>query len=197
MGKVKIPIKIGMKEFEGILLIANDTYQPDTFEVQTTSTGHSFVEWDTQYIPNGIYDIHLEIVDGENKTFCSATNSVTVSNLVSFDLFTQLVGDQKWFFARLAVPLAKWEIKVYEADHNKYLGSFVGMTTNGLINFIWDLKDAHGKLFTNDDFREEYFIKPLTNSNLKTATPLNHPKPGNSRPPHPGEAPRRLTAPVR
>jgi hypothetical protein len=177
-------------------MVANDSYVPCVVQVQTNAAGQWFLEWDTQYVPNGIYDVHLELIDLRENTFYSATNSITVSNLVSFNTDLAPFGDRMWLFARVAVPCAKWEVKMYD-KRNEHIGSFFGTTTNGLINFIWDLKDANGRLLTNEDFRGEFCVTPSPDSRSMPTAPPGRPKLQGGPPPPPDETPRKLVAPRR
>jgi hypothetical protein len=132
-GEVRLPINVCASNLDGIFLTANGGPISGSIQIQTNDFGKWFVDWDTQKVPNGIYDICLE-ADSGNQRFLSSSKTITVSNMISFDSFP-FYGDQMWMFARLAVSCAKWKIKVF-SDEGKYIGYFAGTTTNGLINFI-------------------------------------------------------------
>lgn len=170
-GEVKLPIEVRVGDLDGIFMIANGGPIPDGVQIRTNSAGHWFADWDTQNVPNGIYDIYLE-ADSGDKSFLSTTKSITVSNMICLDSLP-IFGTRTWVLARLAVPHADWTVKVFNSK-DRYIGYFAGTTTNGFINFVWDLEDKNGKKYTNENsFRFDYTITPL--DNLKPAVPHEHP----------------------
>ena len=186
-GEVKLPIKVPAGDLDGIFMVANGGPIPCGGQIQTNSAGHWFVDWNTQNVPNGIYDICLE-ADFGDKSFLSATQSVTVSNMISFGAFP-MFGTQMWVFGRLAVPHADWTVKVFNAE-DKYIGYFAGTTTNGFINFIWDLEDTNGGKYSSESFRSDYTIIPL--DSFKPAIPLEHPNLQTLSTPSPDKIPHKL-----
>lgn len=187
-GEVKLPIEVHVSNLDGIFMVANGGPIPSGVQIQTNSAEHWFVDWDTQNVPNGIYDICLE-ADSGDKSFLSTTKSITVSNMISFNPFP-IFGTRTWVFARLAVPRADWTVKVFNGE-DKYIGYFVGTTTNGFINFVWDLEGKNGKKYTNENsFRFDYTITPL--DNLKPAVPREHPNLQTPSPPLTDKVPHKL-----
>lgn len=186
-GEVKLPIEVPTGDLEEIFMVANGGPIPFSGQIQTNSTGHWFVDWNTQNVPNGIYDIYLE-ADLGDKQFLSTTQSITVSNMVSFNAFP-MFGTQMWIFGRLAVSNADWTVKMFN-DENKYIGYFSGTTTNGFINFIWGLEDTNGVKYSSEFFRSDYTITPL--DNLRPAIPPEHPNLQTLSTPSPETEPRKL-----
>jgi hypothetical protein len=186
-GEVKLPIEVPAGDLDGIFMVANGGPIPCGGQIQTNSAGHWFVDWNTQNVPNGIYDIYLE-ADLGDKRFLSTTQSITVSNMISFNAFP-MFGTRVWVFGRLAVPRADWTVKVFNAA-DKYIGYFVGTTTNGFINFVWDLEDTNGGKYPDESFRSEYTITPL--NNFTPAIPREHPNLQTPSTPSPEKTPRKL-----
>ncbi len=172
-GEVTLPFKARPEDFDGIYFVVNDGHSPMGVQIETNSAGHGVVRWLTENFENGLYDVYLEGEVGE-RTFYGPTNSLIVSNLISVDSWP-VCGTQMWVFARLAVPHAEWKVKVFDERHN-YLGNFVGSTTNGLINFIWDLTSTTGSHFTNESFYSLDFSYEAIGGS-KPVIPLVHPNP--------------------
>jgi hypothetical protein len=194
-GKVVLPLEIKIKSFDGIFLTANGGPMSGySVVIHTNSAGRWFLDWDTQNYPNGIYDIYLEADSGDDCYF-SVTNTITVSNMVSFDSFPFFGShSQMWIFARLAVQKADWKVKVFDGK-DKYIGYFVGSTTNGFINFFWDCTDTNGKTFTNEEsFRTDVSITYPDDSHAPV--PTNRPNPLLSNtPPLEDKTPHKLIPP--
>ena len=172
-GQVTLPFSFRPCDSESIYFVVNEGASPMGVTVEATRTGGGVVRWQTDDFENGLYDVYLEADLGE-RTIFSTTNTLIVSNAISFDSW-RVCGTQMWVFARLAVPHADWKVKVFEEGSN-YLGNFVGSTTNGLINFIWDLKSVTGAALTNaNSFTLEYSFEPVGSS--KPIIPLIHPNP--------------------
>jgi hypothetical protein len=173
-GKVELPLEIKIKSFDGIFLTANGgPVSRYSMVIHTNSTGRWLLDWNTQNYPNGIYDICLEADSGDDR-YVSATKTITISNMVSFDPFP-FYGSQMWIRARLAVRHANWKVKVFDGD-SQYVGSFTGTTTNGFVSFIWKFEDINGKTLTaKTSFSTEVSVTPLDNS--KPEVPTNHPDP--------------------
>jgi hypothetical protein len=192
-GKVELPLEIKIKPFDGIFLTANGgSVSGYSVVIHTNSTGRWYLDWNTQNYANGIYDIYLEADSGDDS-YCSVTNTITVSNMVSFNA-VPLFGSRMWIFARLAVQNANWKVKVFDSK-DKYIGYFIGSTTNGFINFIWDFKDTNGKVFTNENsFSTDVSITFPDDSHAPV--PTNHPNPllSNS-PPLEDKIPHKLIPP--
>lgn len=172
-GKVELPLEVEHKSLDGAFLTANgEPVSGYSTKIHTNSTGHWFLDWNTQDYPNGIYDIYLEANSGD-ESYCSATNTITVSNMVSFDPFP-IYGSHMWIRARLAVRRADWKVKVFD-DKDRYVGHFDGTTSNGFISFIWKFEDINGRALTNSSFTTEVSVTPL--DNCKPEVPTNHPDP--------------------
>jgi hypothetical protein len=172
-GQVNLPVNVRPCDFDGIYFVVNEGPSPMGVAVETNNTGYGIVRWLTENFENGLYDVYLEADVGERR-FYSPTNSLIVSNLISFDSWP-VCGTQMWVFARLAVPHADWNVKVFD-ERTNYIGNFVGTTTNGLINFIWDLQSTTGTRFTNENsFSLDYSFEAVGDS--KPIIPLVHPDP--------------------
>jgi len=181
-GKVALPLEIKIKSLDGIFLSANGAPGSSySVRIQTNSVGRWFLDWNTQDYPNGIYDIYLEADSGDDSYF-SVTKTITVSNMVSFDAFPFFGSySHLWIFARLAVQRADWKVKMLDSK-NKYIGYFVGSTTNGFINFFWDFTDTEGKTFTNEEsFSTDVSITIPDGSHAPV--PTNRPNPTLSNTP--------------
>jgi hypothetical protein len=190
-GQVKLPFNVRPRDFGGIYFVVNERPSPMWVAVETNNTGYGVVQWQTENFENGLYDVYLEADVGE-RSFYSATNSLIVSNLISFDSWP-VCGTQMWVFARFAVPHADWKVKVFD-ERTNFIGNFVGSTTNGLINFIWDLKSATGTHFTNEhSFSLEYSFEPIGDS--KPIIPLVHPDPMIAPPVYTDPIPRKMRPP--
>jgi hypothetical protein len=173
-GKVELPLEVKLKSFDGIFMTANGgPVSGYSATIHSNSTGRWFLDWNTQDYPNGVYDIYLE-ADSGDSSYYSATNTIVVSNLVSFDPFPSY-GSQMWIRARLAVQCADWKVKMYDSK-DQYVGYFKGTTTNGFISFIWKFQDINGKTFSSEPFYStKILVTPL--DNCKPALPTNHPNP--------------------
>jgi len=171
-GAVELPLEMRLKSFDGIFLTANGgPVSGSATRIYSNSAGQWFLDWNTQDYPNGIYDIYLEADSGDESDF-SATNTVVVSNMISFDPFP-IYGEQMWIHARLAVQRANWKVKVF--DEMKYVGHFEGTTTNGFISFIWKFEDVNGKTLASSHFTTEVSATP--SADCQPEIPTNHPDP--------------------
>jgi hypothetical protein len=173
-GKVALPLEVELRSFDGIFLTANGgPVSGYSAVICTNSTGRWILDWDTQDYPNGIYDIYLEADSGDSNYY-SVTNTITVSNMVSFDPWPTY-GSQMWIHARFAVRHADWKVKMFDGE-GQYVGYFTGTTTNGFISFIWKFQDIDGKTLTNGPFYStQVSVSPLDYS--KPEVPTNHPNP--------------------
>jgi hypothetical protein len=175
-GDVSLPFKVNASNFneKRIYLIVNhSTGSPMSVSIGQDSAGRYSAHWSTTDCPNGLYDVYLEDDDESGEPqYYSATNSIMLSNWMTFPPWN-VAGGHMWVFARVAAPHADWRVEVSDAKSN-YLGYFAGTTTNGLINFIWDFKDAKGVYHTNESFWNlAYSATAVAGS--KASVPLVHP----------------------
>jgi hypothetical protein len=190
-GEAKLPFNSRLGAYAKIYFVVNEGPSPMGVAIETNATRQAYVHWLTENFENGLYDVYLEADFGERSIY-SVTNSIIVSNLISFDSWP-VCGTQMWVFARLAVQRADWKVKVYDEGSN-YIGNFAGTTTNGLINFIWDLKAANGKYLTNGNlFDLDYSFMPVGDS--KPVIPLFHPDPMIAPSVYTDPIPRKINAP--
>ncbi len=176
-GDVSLPFKVNVSNFNDkriYLIVNHSTGSPMSVSICQDSAARYSAHWHTQDCPNGLYDVYLEddADDGSGEPlYYSATNSIILSNWITF-LPWNVAGSQMWVFARVAAPHSDWRVEVCDAKSN-YLGYFVGTTTNGLISFFWDYKDAKGVYHTNESYNLEYSATAVAGS--KAAIPLVHP----------------------
>jgi hypothetical protein len=170
-GIVNIPIELGATNqgIAGIHLYADGIALP-MCTVVIPDKGFPVANWDTAFMQNGTYSLHAECdFVGSAEVLVGVTNSVTVSNLVTFDEFTTMFGDQMWIDARLAFSAAQFEIDMF-ADTN-YIGTFGGSTTNGQISFLWDLTDPSSQTLTNATFQGDFYLAAAA-GNPRTNKPV-------------------------
>jgi hypothetical protein len=157
-GEVEIPIELGTTNVEklAVQLFADGIALP-VCEVNIPDVGFPVARWNTAFLGNGTYSLHAECSFlGTEDVLVGVTNSVTVTNWVSFNEFQGSFGEQMWVYAEVAITNAVFEIAMY-ADED-YIGSFYGGTTNGLISFVWPLTGANNEVFTNETFQGEFYI---------------------------------------
>lgn len=176
-GDVSLPFKVNVSNFNDkriYLIVNHSTGSPMSVSISQDSAARYSAHWHTQDCPNGLYDVYLED-DADNDSaeplYYSATNSIILSNWITF-LPWNVAGGHMWIYARVAAPHSDWRVEVSDAKSN-YLGYFVGNTTNGLINFIWDYKDAKGVYHTNEGYHLEFYATAVAGS--KAVVPLDHP----------------------
>ena len=178
-GDVNLPFKVNVSNFNDkrIYLIVNHSMgSPMSVSISQDSAARYSADWHTQDCPNGLYDVYLEDDaddDSGEPLYYSATNSIILSNWITFPGLN-IAGSHVWVYARVAAPHSDWRVEVSDAKSN-YLGYFVGTTTNGLINFIWDYKDAKGAYHTNEygGFSLEFSATAIAGS--KAVVPSVHP----------------------
>lgn len=167
-GEVELPIEIGANiQADDIILMASGD-NPAFSEIATNAQGQLVMKWNTQFVPNGTYVLQLQATEGIETEVLSATRMVTVSNEIWFDDFTTSFGNQLWIVANLQSANADYEIAMHDGTSGQYLGSFIDQTTDGTINFVWDLTDGQGNAFTNESFRADFNLSansgPVTNA---------------------------------
>ncbi len=161
-GIVDLPVEIGLVALESVALMV-DGDNPAKADIVTNSIEQLVLRWNTAFAPNGTHSIWLEATrDFDNQPpIRSSTNSVTITNDVSFVDFTSTFGSQMWILAFLTMQSADYQVKVYDGQSTNYLGAFpVDTTTDGMISFIWDLTDGLGNTFTNESFRLDFYVGP-------------------------------------
>jgi hypothetical protein len=107
---------------------------------------------------NGNYAVRAELDFETNNAVVSVPVTLTVSNLISFpNSMAQIFGSRMWIYAQ-TIPKAAVEIDICDANTN-YLGSFFPVSdTNGVISFLWNLKDANGHSLKNTAFFGEFTV---------------------------------------
>lgn len=117
---------------------------------------------------NGIYPIQLRTTlnldksVGDDTPFLLLTNkplSITVSNLVMYtDWDDLIVGSNYTFKATCVISNVNWEIDIYDA-WGFPVNLQTGTSTNGRIEWTWDLTDFNG--FTRDSLDSDPFFDPI------------------------------------
>jgi len=175
-GDVSLPFKGNVSNFNKgqiYLIVNHSTGSPMSVSISQDAAGRYSAHWHTQDCPNGLYDVYLEDDDESGEPqYYGATNSIILSNWITFPTWN-VAGSQMWVFARVAAPHSDWRVEVSDAKSN-YLGYFVGTTTNGLINFIWDYKDAKGVYHTSEGYYSLGFSATAV-AGSKAVVPLVHP----------------------
>lgn len=157
-GEVRIPIELGTTNElrPGIQLFA-DGIALSVCNVEIPERGFPVAHWNTAFLRNGTYSLHAECSFlGSEEVLVGTTNSVTVTNWVTFSDFQGLFGEQMWVYAELAIEEADVEIDMF-AD-GEYIGSFPGSTSDGIVSFVWNLTDGNDYVFTNATFRGEFYV---------------------------------------
>lgn len=166
-GEVELPIEIGANiNAEDILLLASGD-NPAHSEITTNVEGQVVMRWNTQFVPNGEYSVWLEATEGFDSAVRGSARLVTVSNDLWFNDFHTSFGGQLWVLAKLQSANMDYEIALHDGASGDYLGRFIDATTDGTINFVWDLTDGQGYTFTNESFRADFYVSansgPMTN----------------------------------
>jgi len=104
---------------------------------------------------------------------CGPVRTTTVTNLVRFDPASTSFGKKVWVHAYLAIPSADYRIEI--CDTNMILlKTLKNHTERGVIDEVWDLRTADGKVRTNEEFSAEIYITPThmdTNGFVRSNAP--------------------------
>lgn len=144
-GELEWPLEIGSDDvaIPEVMLHADGVFQGAS-EVITRQDGSLAMKWDTRFIRNGVRKIDLAMVRNSDDTpVRGRTNSVSVNNPISFFDYPLSFGYQMWVLAELSVQQADFEVWMHD-ENNVPLVGFAGSTTDGFINFVWNLTDFDG-----------------------------------------------------
>lgn len=161
--------------------------QPIALYVNGSAAAHSFLfqgpdgqwllNWDTTFLANGTYSIHAgftykaEVPPGQRPTFSGATNTVQVTNLISFNELTRQFTDILFINGALLDQNATYRVDLYDEDGTPLVyGIFT--TTNGMIQLYWDLKDGNGNQIAFGSVRSEFRIGPPGTTNFSNLDPI-------------------------
>jgi hypothetical protein len=130
-------------------------------------------------LANGVHALQLRSSINLNYIIGQWTQTVTVSNHPVQVLITNQITYTNWddliwnntnftFKAQSTEPRVNWRIKVYGAS-GRFMNEKTGFTTNGHIQWTWDLRDQSGQVHDDSDIDHVFF------SNIKI-WPLNKPE---------------------
>jgi hypothetical protein len=141
--------------------------------------GQWLFNWDTGFLTNGNYSIKAgfqykhEVPLNEESTFFGQTNSVQVTNIITFDQLTSQFTDYLLIDTKLAVQNASCRVELYDEDGSPLVyGTFT--TTNGLIQISWDLTDGGGNQLAFGSVRADFRIGPPGTTNFSSLNPVPH-----------------------
>jgi hypothetical protein len=171
-GDVEIPLELGAtnENIPGMHLYADGIAVP-MCTVDIPGNRFPVARWNTAFMRNGTYSLHAECdFAGSAEVLIGVTNSVTVSNSVTFTEFDSMFGEQMWVYAELSMAEAQFEIDMFTGTN--FIGTFSGNTTNGQISFLWDLVDPSSQSLTNSVFEGAFYVaaaagNPRTNSPVR------------------------------
>ena len=173
---VELPIELGSTNIgEAQIKFFIDGVPCPGANIGIGTNGYHVVKWQSNFVPNGTHDVWLFAdLTGSEDVYFSATNTVIVTNYVSFNVNLNSFGEQIWVFADFAEPVSV-EIKIYDDDSNAYLGSFFeDSDPDGIISFLWDVNYPPQNPVTNKFIRGEFYGIPQSSSSLGNGSmPLN------------------------
>ncbi|MGI8965028.1 MAG: hypothetical protein ACR2H1_02950, partial [Limisphaerales bacterium] len=162
-GFIPVPLKSYIDK-QPISLVINSNRADARFTQR--ADGNWYINWDTGFLTNGNYSIALEFQYNPDaqppnqSSITGNTKSVTVANDVTF---SQLASSFSGFLVidvQLALQEAEWRIEIFD-EVNQPLGFFEGTTTNGLIQFSWDLTDGNGNQVAFSHIRTDFYTQPI------------------------------------
>jgi hypothetical protein len=127
--------------------------------------GQWLLNWNTGFLTNGNYSIKAgfqykhEVPLTEDSTFFGQTNSVQITNLITFAELTSQFTDFLLIDAKLAVQNATYRVDLYDED-GTLLVYGVFTTTNGSVQLSWDLTDGNGNQLAFGSVKSEFRIGP-------------------------------------
>jgi hypothetical protein len=134
-----------------------------------------YIGWDTDFLPNGSYEIKLAYQYGVSSqvTVWGASKSVVINNSIAFDRLTsQFTDSGVYIMARLASSNTTYTIQLYDEYGNPLVGT-QRSTTNGRIALYWDLTDGNGNQISFGNIRGVIRLN-VGGTSLNSATPIQH-----------------------
>ncbi len=139
--------------------------------------GQWLLNWDTTFLTNGNYSIsagftyRAVVPPSLQPTFFGPTNTVQVTNLITFAELTRQFTDFLFIEAQLAVQNATYRVDLFDEDGTPLVyGVFA--TTNGSIELGWDLTDGSGNQLAFGSVRSEFRIGPPGTTNFSSLDPV-------------------------
>lgn len=142
-------------------------------------------------IPSGTYQIQLQTTirlsddtteDSHLLVLTNLAREIVVDNEVTFTNWLDLIWNNTnySFQAQLKNPDTDWSIEIYDA-WGIYVNGMSGHTTNGLVEWTWDLTDTNSNLrdsLENDPFFDPYItFEPSGPSLLASSSSTTRPMP--------------------
>ncbi|MGH7980501.1 MAG: hypothetical protein ACREE6_14085, partial [Limisphaerales bacterium] len=137
-------------------------------DLSEASDGDCLLAWNTIYETPGLHALRLDLTVNQmrwpNDSFVGPVLSYTITNLCQFSLasdqYDPAVG--AIIHARLQEMNGKYSIDL-TTTNGALIKRFAGSTSDGIIQFGWNLIGDDGRRFTNDYFNSLYHIT-LTDS---------------------------------
>lgn len=134
------------------------------YEVQRATNGDCLLVWHTIYETPGRHALQAGIAGQENVFAVGPGLPFTVSNLCQFSTTSETFDPDIGASFRIKLPESNG---TYAAEmkltNGQLLKTITGSTSNGVIKFLWDLKDENGRRMTNNWF-DSFFTITLTDS---------------------------------
>ncbi len=141
--------------------------------------GQWLLNWDTGFLTNGNYSIYAgfrykpEVPLSDASTFFGRTNTVVVTNVITFDELTSQFTDYLVIDAKLAVQNASCRVDLYDEDGTPLVyGVFA--TTNGLVQAYWDLTDGNGNQLAFGNINTSFRVAAFGTTNFSSTDPVMH-----------------------
>lgn len=134
------------------------------YEVQRATNGDCLLVWHTIYETPGRHALQAGIAGQQNVFAVGPGLPFTVSNLCQFSTTSETFDPDIGASFRIKLPESNG---TYAAEmkltNGQLLKTITGSTSNGVIKFLWDLKDENGRRMTNNWF-DSFFTITLTDS---------------------------------
>jgi hypothetical protein len=131
------------------------------------TNGNCLLGWDTTYNPPGMHAIQAEFIGTKDPYREDDEHTLKVqgpplpylsTNLCQFDAaYASFNESGAILYARLAESNGNYIIKI-RSPSGELVRTLKGSTTNGVVKVHWDLKDEHGRRYTNDSFDSTFDI---------------------------------------
>jgi hypothetical protein len=164
-----VPLKMEINTFDDNHASTNNCWlhlfdnDKPTGDIFYCLTNHTYaVEYGTPFAPHGSTHVLKAVLVRGYIEISGPPLTVSYTNLFKFDDANLFSGSRMWLHCHLGINQAGYRIDLF--DTNKVLlNTITGVTTNGAIDEIWDMKTANGLTRTDDQFNADFYIWHVRN----------------------------------